>query len=135
MQSQPEEDDASEFISMNTVRRHASPCSSHTYMYTLSRCESPAPAPKKRACSVPVRNRFRILGKEPEEPAHAWSRGHVQHQQSEVTAVMTPATGSRGYVQHTQPQVADNSAPLRSTEQRQKKSSAIRPGKNSFLYR
>ena len=104
-------------------------------MYTLSRCESPAPAPKQRACSAPLRrlrNRFRILS---EKPAPAWSRGHVQLQQSEAPAVMTTATGSRGYVQHTQPQVADNSAPLRSTEQRQKKSSATRPGKNSFLDR
>ena len=83
------------------------------HMYTLSRCESPVPAPKQqRACSVPLRNRFCILGEEPEEPVPAWSRGHVQRQQSEVPAVMTTATGSRGYVQHKRPQVADNSAPL-----------------------
>ena len=82
LQSRPEEDDASEFLTMNTVRRHASPCSSHTCMYTLSRCETPAPAPKQRACSVPLCNRFRILDEEPEEPAPVWSRGHVQHQQS-----------------------------------------------------
>ena len=40
---------------------------------------------------------------------------------------MTKATGSRGYVQYKRHQVADNSAPLRSTDQGQKKSSAIRP--------
>ena len=39
------------------------------------------------------------------EPAPAWSRGHAQHQQSEVPAVMTTATGSRGHVQHQQSEV------------------------------
>ena len=88
------------------------------------------PAPKQRACSVPLHNRFCILS---EEPAPAWSRGHMQHRQSEVPTVMTTATGSRGYVQHKRALVADNSAPLRSTEHGQKKSSAICQGINSFF--
>ena len=137
LQSRPEEKDASEFISMNTVRRHASQYSWHTCMYTWSRCESPLPAPKQHASSVPLCNRFCILGEEPDYPAvtPAGSRGHVQRQHPEVKAVMTTATGSRGYMQQKRPQVADNSAPLWSTEQGQKKSSAIRRGKNSFLDR
>ena len=121
MQSRLEED-TSEYISMNTVRRRGSQCSSHTCIYTLSRCESPVPATKQRSCSVPLRNHFRILGEEPVEAAvtHGGSKRYLQHQPPKVLVVTSTETGLRGYVQIKQPQVAGSSAPLRPTEQGRK---------------